>query len=555
MPIITATIQMGAYISIFKLVAFLIGVFAWLPLLNWVSEDAKKMRTKVRDWTMMVFLAGAIGALVWLITPLFIIGLPIYLITVGATMIIYVMHRNSMVDEYEKVLTVEHIKGLFTNEEKQVEKVSKGLLFTTANNNKVPPPQLKTPEFHGFKTAQWFFDNAIWRRANNIALTPAAQQYHVYFVIDGVMEKQEPQEREEAEYFIRYLKNLADLNVEEKRKPQTGVFTVQKNGQPFRWEVTSAGTTAGEQVKLKMHTEHSLFKLPDLGLTANQLEQFQSLRDGPKGVFIISGPKGNGITSTLYALMQNNDPFLNNINILEKHPTSELPNITQVVYSLSDTGTTSYAEKFQSMLRTGPDIIGVEYCENKEIARLACSAGRDNKATYVTFEANSANEAISKWMKLIGDKNVAINYLIGISNQRLIRKLCEHCREPYEPNRDMLKKFNIPADKIKQFYRPGQIKHTRRGKEIRCEHCQGSGFYGREAIFESIFLSNEIRKLLKQAKSTTDIANIFRHARMLYLQEQAIRKVATGLTSINEVVRALSGQQNRAKRKTSEKAS
>jgi type II secretory ATPase GspE/PulE/Tfp pilus assembly ATPase PilB-like protein len=157
-------------------------------------------------------------------------------------------------------------------------------------------------------------------------------------------------------------------------------------------------------------------------------------------------------------------------------------------------------------------------------------------------------------MKLVGDKNAAIDYLVGISNQRLIRKLCEHCREPYEPNREMLKKFNIPADKIKVFYRPGEAKHTRRGKPIVCEYCQGTGFSGREGIFESIFLTDEIKNLLKQAKSMGDIANIFRQARMLYLQEQAIRKVAAGLTSINEVVRALSGQQDSEKKKTTETA-
>lgn len=554
MPTITATIQMGAYISIFKLVVFLIGLFVWLPILIWVNKDAKKVRTQAQNWTTMAFLAGAAGAIVWLLIPLFIIGLLMYIIAVGATAIIYVMHRNSLVDKYQKVLTAEHIKGLFTNEQKQVEKITKGLVFITANKNKVPVPQPKTPEFYGFKTAQEFFDDAIWRRANDIALTPVAQQYHVHFIIDGVVEKQQPKEREEAEYFIRYLKNLADLDIEEKRKPQTGRFTIQKNGQPFEWELTSAGTTAGEQVRLKPFAEHNLLKLADLGLVADQLEQFQNLRTGTKGVFIISGPKKNGITSTLYALIQNHDPFLNNINTLEKKPIGELPNVTQNVYSLSDTGTTTYARRFQSILRTGPDIVGVEHCEDKDMARLVCSAAKDNKMAYITFEAASVNEAMGKWINLVADKNPAIDYLAGISNQRLVRKLCEQCREPYEPNREMLRKFNIPADKIKQFYRPGQMQYDKRGKPRVCEHCQGTGFFGREAIFESIFLTDELRKLLKQAKTTADIANTFRHARMLYLQEQAIRKVAAGLTSINEVIRTMSGPQEAGKKKIVETA-
>jgi type IV pilus assembly protein PilB len=147
-----------------------------------------------------------------------------------------------------------------------------------------------------------------------------------------------------------------------------------------------------------------------------------------------------------------------------------------------------------------------------------------------------------KWMNFVGDKNLAIDYLIGISNQRLVRKLCEHCRQPYEPNKELLRKHNIPADKIKAFYRPGEAQVTKHGKPIICEHCQGTGFRGRTAIFEMIILDDETRKLIKQAKSVNDISSIFRHARMLYLQEQAIRKVAEGITSINEVIRTLSSE-------------
>jgi type II secretory ATPase GspE/PulE/Tfp pilus assembly ATPase PilB-like protein len=550
MPIVTATIQMGAYISIYKLAVFLIGFFVWLPLLKWVNDDAKKVRTKVQKWTITVLLAGALGSLVWLLIPLFFIGLPIYIIAVGTTAVVYVMHRNSLVDQFQKVLTAEHIKGLLTNQQKQVEKINKGLVFITANKNKVPPPEPKTPEFYGFKTAQEFFDDAVWRRASDVAMTLTAQQYQVHFVIDGVVEKQSPKEREEVEYFIRYLKHLADLDVEEKRKPQTGRFIVQKDSKQYEWELTTAGTTAGEQVRLKLLAAHNILKLTELGLTPEQLEKLQALRDGPKGVFIISGPKKNGVTSTFYALIRNHDPFINNINILEKQPIGELPNVTQVVYSLSDTGTTSYARRLQSILRTGPDIIGVERCEeDKDIAKLACSAAKDNKMTYVTMEASSVNDAMGRWINFVGDKNMAIDYLVGISNQRLVRKLCEQCREPYEPNKEMLRKFNIPSDKIKQFFRPGEPVVDRRGRPKLCPHCQGTGFYGREAIFELIILTDETKKLLKQAKSKTDIANIFRHARMLYLQEQAIRKVAAGLTSINEVVRAMSGSQDAAKKK------
>jgi type II secretory ATPase GspE/PulE/Tfp pilus assembly ATPase PilB-like protein len=451
------------------------------------------------------------------------------------------MHRNSLVDEFQKLLTVNHFKSFFVNEKKELARIEKGLLFITANKNKVPPPAPKTPEFFGYKVAQEFLADAIWRRAEFVLLTPAPeQQYNVSYVIDGVIEKQNPKTREETEYFIRYLKNLADLEVEEHRKPQTGRFTVQKDGKSYGWEVTIAGTSIGEQVRLRYTAEYSFKKLDEIGLMPDQLQKMQAVAKGPRGVFLLTGTKKSGVTTTFYSMIRNIDPFLNNINVLEKNPESELPNVTQHSFTLADSGTTTYAKKFYSLLRTGPDIIGVEQGNDKEIANLACSLTKDNKATYITYEAVSTIDALAKWIALVGDKALAINNIVGISNQRLTRKLCQQCRQPYEPNKDLLRKHNIPADNITAFYRPGETAFNKRGKPIICPNCQGTGFNGRTAIFEVIIFDDQIKQLLLQAKTINDIAAIFRRAKMLYLQEQAIRKVAQGVTSINEAIRSLS---------------
>ncbi|MEN6386058.1 MAG: ATPase, T2SS/T4P/T4SS family [Phycisphaerales bacterium] len=550
MPTIIAEIQMGFYINPIKLVLFVLGFFAWLPLLGWVHRDAVHVRTNVQKWTNITFIAGIVGLFMWLLTPLFVIGMPLYIIFLGVPTLLYVMHRNSLVDEYQKLLTIEHFKSFFVDEKKILEKIEKGLTFVTANKNKVPPPSPKTPEFFGYKTSQEFFHDAIWRRAEYVLFTPAAdQQYAVNYVIDGVIEKQNPRTKEEVEFFIRYLKNLADLDVEEHRKPQTGRFTVQKDGKAYGWEVTTAGTTAGEQIRLRYTAEYSFKKIEELGLMPDQLEKMKAVAKGPRGVFLVTGPKKSGVTTTFYSMIRNIDPFLNNINVLEKNPESELPNVTQVTFALSDTGTTTYAKKFYGMLRTGPDIVGVEQGNDKEIANLSCSLAKDNKATYITYEAVSTIDALTKWIALVGDKALAIKSLVGISNQRLSRTLCQQCRQPYEPNKELLRKHNIPSENITAFYRQGETAYNKRGKPILCTNCQGTGFFGRTAIFETIILDPEIKQLLMQAKTVNDVAAIFRRAKMLYLQEQAIRKVAQGVTSINEAIRALAGPQQEAARK------
>ncbi|MCD4830908.1 MAG: Flp pilus assembly complex ATPase component TadA [Anaerohalosphaeraceae bacterium] len=554
MPAVTAVIEPGSYASAVKLITFFLLLLAWPPLVSWINLDSKRLRTKTREWTAATFLAGLVAFFIWILIPLFLIGMSFYIITIGTIALLYVMHRNGLVDEYEKVLTADHIKSLFTNEEKQAQKISKGLVFITANKNQVPAPLPKTPEFFGYKTAQEFFDDAIWKRVSTIALTPSGQEYNVQYVIDGVVEKQDPMEKEDVDYFIRYLKNLSDLSIKERRKPQIGRFTVQRDGKPFKWEVMTAGTTAGEQVRLKLTAEYSVMKISDIGLMNEQQQAISGIKEAQKkGVFIVSGPQKSGLTSTLYAMLRHHDPFMNNINTLEKQPAGELPNITQNVFSLSDTGTTTYSKRFQTMLRTGPDIIGVEHCQEADLARLACQAAKDNKITYVTFESQSVMETVSKWIKLVGDKNTAFETMSGISNQRLVRMLCQECKEAYEPNKELLRKFNIPAEKIKLFYRPGQVQYDKHGKPVVCEHCQGTGFYGRTGVFETIVIDDAVREALAKAKTMNEIVNIFRKAKMLYIQEQAIRKIAEGITSINEVVRVLSVPKSNVKKPVKKK--
>ncbi len=553
MALLAETVATGGYVSIVKLILYILLAFGWLPLTAWVNQDARAVRTPAATkWVVMVFAAGAAGSIVWLLLPLYWIGMLVHIIAVSATNMAYVMHRNSRVSEYEKVLTAEHIKSLFANEKKTVAKASKGFVFITANGNEVPAPQSKTPEFIGYQAVQQIIDDAMWRRASTVNFTPHGEQYLVHYVIDGISTRQEDRDRESMEHTTRYLKHLADLDVNEKRKPQRGIFAVRKDNNKTEWELTTSGSTAGEQLRLRAVREYDLIKLEDLGLFAEQLEQIAQLKEKKGGLFIVAGPKKSGTTSTFYALVRNHDPFMNNINTIEKHPAAELQNITQNRYSLTDTGTTTYARRLQSVLRTGPDIVGIGECEDAETAKLACLSAKEGRTTYMVIESPSTLQALATVIKYVGDKNLVFDVLTGISCQRLVRKLCENCRDAYQPNPDILRKFNIPAGKVKVFYRPGEVTYDKKGNPIPCEHCQGTGFFGRTGVFETILFTQELREAAKKAKDLNEISNLFRRAKMLYLQEQAIRKVADGTTSINEIIREFSTQDAKKRPPTAE---
>jgi len=547
-----ATIEYGGYISIFKLIVFLILFFLWLPTVSWVYKDTGQVRTNTAMWTGIVFGGGVVAAVIWLLMPLFIIALLFYLIAVGATSIAYVMHRNARVSSFEQVLTAEHIKNLFSNEAKKASAVNRGLTFVTANKNDVPMPQRKTSEFFGYKLANELFDDIIWRRASEVVFLPSPQCYNVVYRIDGATFKQPTKTREEMEFFIRFVKHLGDLDVEERRKPQKGRFYIKKGSGTFDWELNTAGSTAGEHLQIRRIEEGSLMKLDEIGLTAEQFEQLNHIRDRKGGLFIISGLKKTGATTTFYAMLKNHDPFMYNINTLEKQPLAELPNVAQSVFSLSDTGTTTYARKLQTILRAGPDIVGVADCQDSETAELVCRGTMEGKIIYVVLEAPNIIHALGKWMKLVSDRKLIAETIIGISCQRLIRKLCDECKQAYEPNMQVLKKFNIPTEKVKLFYKDGKVIYDKRGKEHICEHCQGTGFFGRTAVFETIIINDDLKKAIEQSKPLPEIGTLFRRSKMLYMQEQAIRKVAEGTTSINEVIREFSPPKKSGERKKTE---
>jgi type II secretory ATPase GspE/PulE/Tfp pilus assembly ATPase PilB-like protein len=542
--LLPAAVGYGGYISIVKLILFLVPFFLWLWLVGWVFEDAKNVGTQEVLWTAVVFGTGAVAAIVFMLIPVFVIGILLYVIAAIAPGLSYVTHRNSKVMQYERVLTADHISNLFAGKGKEAADLE-SLIFVTTNGNEVPLPEAKTPDFFGYKTAHKVFNDALWRRASDLVFAPTAQEYRVVYQVDGAGLKQPPIAREHMEYLIRFLKHLADLDVNEKRKPQKGDFRIIKAKEPIDWEVATAGSTVGEQVVVKQITRQAKLRLPGIGLTAVQYEQFDDMRKAKQGVVIISGPKKSGTTTTLYALLRNHDAFLNSINTLERQPSGDLPNITQNAFTLSDTGTTTFSKKLLTMVRMGPDIVGVDNCQDTETAKVIAKAGGDGKIMYTVLEADSAVRALGRWLKLMGEKSPALEPLVLIGNQRLLRRLCEECKQGYAPNKELLRKFNIPADKAQVLYRAGKVVYTRRGKERVCQHCQGTGFVGRTAVFETIAMDDELRRAVRQAQSLSDIDSHLRSAKMVFLQEQALEMVVEGVTSINEMVRMLAKSENR----------
>ncbi len=533
------SIAYGDYISMVKLIAFIVLFFGSLPLIQWIADDAKTIDTKDIAWTAAIAVAVFGGGVLCLAIPEFAIGLSLYIVAVLTVAIAYVIHRNSIVPDYDRVLTPDHIMSLLSSGNK-TEKKQRAFSLITVNNNEVPVPPAKTPENYSYRATEDFLTDIILKRAESVKFIPSHNSYSIIYNIDGISTKQPVMEKSQIEPIILLLKNLGDLDLKEKRKPQKSKFTVRQENELIEWKITTAGSTAGEQILLKRQTECDDSRAEDIGLTLGQLKNLKTVRTEGEGVIIISGPAKSGLTTTMYSLLRNHDAFLNSIHTLERSPSMTIKNITQERYSLSDSSSATFGETLEAMVRMEPDIIGVCECKDAKTAGAICNAGLNRKIVYVIIEAENSAIAFAKWMQAVGDKKQACQALTGILNQKLLRKLCPECRQPYSPNTDLLRKFNLPASKIKALYRAGKVQYDKHGKPRTCDHCQGTGFYGRTGVFEGIFLTDQMKKRLRKITNQNEITPIFRSAKMKYLQEEALRKIVAGVISVNEMLRVFS---------------
>lgn len=536
---ILLVVEYGGYLSITKLVIFLAFFFPSWMLLQWMHKDADAVGSDATLWTSIVLGTIVVMTLTWLFVPLYIVGALCYAVSILGVALAYVKDRNARVLEFDRILTVAHIKSLMSSSAEEVEGMD-SFLFITANKNDVPRPEARTPDFFGYRVAYDILTEAIARRAEFITLVPGAENYKIAFQIDGTSVPQAEQPKDQIDFFLRFAKHLGGLDVSERRKPQKGIFYTRRGKDTVDWEIKTAGSTAGEQVRVRKVSQEAIIRTDELGMTAQQLQSLEDVKACKEGIILVTGPKSSGVTSTFYSILRAHDAYTNNIYTFEKEITGSLPSVTQQLFTLNDTASTTYPKKLQQLFRMGSDITGVAECSDPETAQVICAAAQDGgKLIYVVVQADSVIQALGRWLKLVGDRKVAMANLSGIMNQRLLRKLCDECKQGYTPNQDILKKFNLPADKAKVLYRPGKVIYDKRGKESTCPQCYGTGFVGRTGTFEMIVFNDELKKVVLKSKTLQDMGNQFRRAKMALLQEQALRKVMGGITAINEMVRVL----------------
>jgi general secretion pathway protein E len=366
---------------------------------------------------------------------------------------------------------------------------------------------------------------AIKERASDIHIEPFEKDLSVRFRIDGVLfERFSPPRRYQASIVSR-IKIMAGLNIAEKRIPQDGRIRTRMAGRDIDIRVSTLPVRHGERVVMRILERGSVFNLNSVGMAEKTLSDFRKLIRLPHGIILVSGPTGSGKTTTLYsALSEINSPD-KNILTIEDPVEYELRGIgqTQVNKKIDLT----FARVIRAHLRQDPDIILVGETRDKETADNAIQASLTGHLVFSTIHTNDAATAFTRLVDMGIEPFLVASSLIAIVAQRLVRRLCPHCKEVYVPTSQELKDVGLDPLNFR-----GQL-----WRAVGCEECNNKGYSGRTGIYELLVVDDEIRHAVTSGGDAGQVKKIAVAKGLLTLRDDGLRKAMAGETSLDEILR------------------
>ncbi|RUM30038.1 MAG: type II secretion system protein GspE [Aquifex sp.] len=359
--------------------------------------------------------------------------------------------------------------------------------------------------------------------ASDVHFEPYEDETIVRIRMDGVLHdymKIPPATYQEV---VSRIKVMAKLNVAEKRIPQDGKIRVKIGRKDYDIRVSVVPTVFGERVVLRLlEKTGQLLTLKELGLSPEDEEKVRKLAEKPYGIVLVTGPTGAGKSTTLYAMLLHIRNPKRNIITIEDPVEYQVKGISQIQVN-PKVGLT-FAQGLRAILRQDPDVIMVGEIRDPETAEVAVQAALTGHLVLSTVHTNDAPSAITR-LKDIGIEPFLIASSVeGVIAQRLVRKICPHCKEPYKPDKEELKELELPEGDY-TFYRG-------RG----CGHCLGTGYKGRTGIFEVLELDEELKKLINHTQDSNDIRNEAKKKGFKTMLEDGIEKILKGITTSSEVL-------------------
>ena len=369
-----------------------------------------------------------------------------------------------------------------------------------------------------------FFD-AVKARASDIHIQPSEEELLVRFRIDGVLFDTFRLPKRLQEEILSRVKIIGKMNIAEKRLPQDGRATVQMGDRLIDLRIASLPSSHGEQIVLRLLDKSArLYTLNQLGMDREIFEKFRDLIHLEHGLILVTGPTGSGKSTTLYAALQEINKVDRNILTLEDPIEYQLEGISQT--QINEKKGLTFARGLRNVLRQDPDIIMVGEIRDQETAIMAIQSALTGHMVFSTLHTNDSAGAITRLLDLGIEPYLVASSLVAVLTQRLVRKNCPSCARPYRPDETELLRLGLAPKTAGAFQ-----------KGTGCDKCRQSGYHERIGLFELLTVEQSIRTLIQNRSNATEIRNTATKMNMRLLKDDGIRKILTGRTTIDEVVR------------------
>ena len=384
-----------------------------------------------------------------------------------------------------------------------------------------------TSEAPIIKLVNHIISQSIKARASDIHFEPYQNSITVRYRVDGILYDLLTPPKWIQPALISRVKVMAKMNIAEKRLPQDGRFEVKIGDQDIDCRVSTIPTAFGERVVLRLlNKSGSLLELPDIGLTPARLKLLKKLVTSPNGIILVTGPTGSGKTTTLYAVLSSiNKPDINIITI-EDPIEYQINGISQI--QVNPKIDLTFARGLRSIVRQDPDVILVGEIRDRETAEIAVQSALTGHLVFSTLHTNDSATAITRLVDIGVEPFLISSSVLAVVAQRLVRILCDECKQRYIPNDIYLKSIGVS---------PNHFNKRNIYKAVGCENCIHTGYRGRLGIFEIMVLTERLKSVILKTFDSNLIKNEALQDKMITLRNDGLQKVLDGKTTIEEVLR------------------
>lgn len=538
-------------ISWWKLLLLTIALLLWVWIGDWINRDVQHFNLDYQKWNPIVMVCGIVAGLVTLLVPIFFASYPITLLLIFGPLIAYVVVRNKAVEKHQKVFTSDWVRfqtaeilgkvGIKMSSDRQADYM-KGppvdLAAMGGEDERADHANLITArQSPGYVLVKDLVASMVKRHSEQVLLDYTSEGVTAKHHIDGVWHAGDPLERDSGDVMLAVMKQLADLNVTDRKSKQQGVFGAEFENIKYKCPISSQGVKTGERVLVALSggAKATMKTYADIGMRDKIVAQWSEVMALDAGLVVIAAMPGGGLTTLTDVSLQETDRLMRDFVSIEDENDPELEIENVAVHTYNAKQGESPATIMPRLIRTYPNVYIARSFVNEESAKLLLDQINEDRLVITTVQAREASEALLRLLQQKVPRKELAQHISAVLCQRLIRKLCTTCRVAYEPSPDLLKKLGIPAGKVEHLYRTPKAEEA----DKPCKACNGIGYVGRTSMFELLIASDQVREVLVKQPKIELLRKAARNAGMRNFQEEGIVLVAKGTTSLQELQRVL----------------